>query len=153
MLHSLNYRKKEHLCKPSETSKANRPPAVFSFRCKSKWTINPLSSIIIYIMKAALPFPLAKQLRDLGERLQLARLRRRYSATTVAARAGITRMTLYKVEKGDPGVSVGTYASVLRVLGLPNDLDLLARDDVLGRKLQDLELPVRKIAPARKTTL
>jgi transcriptional regulator with XRE-family HTH domain len=100
-------------------------------------------------VKAALPFPLAKQLRDLGERLQLARLRRRYSATTVAARAGITRMTLYKVEKGDPGVSVGTYASVLRVLGLPGDLDLLARDDVLGRKLQDLELPVRKIAPAR----
>jgi len=62
-------------------------------------------------------------------------------------------MTLYKVEKGDPGVSVGTYASVLRVLGLPGDLDLLARDDILGRKLQDLELPVRKIAPARKGKL
>ena len=86
----------------------------------------------------AFPHPLAKQLRELGERLQLARLRRRYSAATVAARAGVTRMTLYKVEKGEPGVSMGTYANVLRVLGLPGDLDLVARDDVLGRKLQYL---------------
>jgi transcriptional regulator with XRE-family HTH domain len=91
-----------------------------------------------------------RQLHALGERLQLARLRRRYSAATVAARAGVTRMTLYKVEKGDPSVSMGTYVNVLRVLGLAGDLDVLARDDVLGRKLQDLELPVRKIAPARK---
>ena len=80
----------------------------------------------------------------------MARLRRRYSAATVAARAGVTRMTLYKVEKGDPGVGMGTYANVLRVMGLSGDLDLVARDDVLGRKLQDLELPVRRIAPARK---
>jgi len=93
---------------------------------------------------------LAKQLLELGERLQMARLRRRYSAATVAARAGVTRMTLYKVEKGDPGVGMGTYANVLRVMGLSGDLDLVARDDVLGRKLQDLELPVRRIAPARK---
>lgn len=59
-------------------------------------------------------------------------------------------MTLYKVEKGDPAVSMGTYINVLRVLGLAGDLDVIARDDVLGRKLQDLELPVRKIAPGRK---
>jgi transcriptional regulator with XRE-family HTH domain len=106
----------------------------------------------VYIVKPshAAPTPLlAKPLRELGERLQLARLRRRYSAETVAVRAGVTRMTLYKVEKGDPTVSMGTYANVLRVLGLHEDLGLLARDDVLGRKLQDLELPVRKIAPAR----
>ena len=109
-------------------------------------------SIKIYIVKSshARNSPLlAKPLRELGERLQLARLRRRYSAETVAVRAGVTRMTLYKVEKGDPTVSMGTYANVLRVLGLHEDLDLLARDDVLGRKLQDLELPLRKIAPAR----
>jgi len=107
----------------------------------------------VYILnpsQTTFPPPLAKQLREFGERLQLARLRRRYSASTVAARAGVTRMTLYKVEKGDPGVSMGTYANVLRVLGLPGDLDAVARDDVLGRKLQDLKLPVRKIAPARK---
>lgn len=109
--------------------------------------------IILYILKPSsptLPPLLAKQLPGLGERLQLARLRRRYSAVTVAARAGVTRMTLYKVEKGDPTVSMGTYANVLRVLGMSGDLDAIARDDVLGRKLQDLELPVRKIAPARK---
>jgi transcriptional regulator with XRE-family HTH domain len=79
----------------------------------------------------------------------MARLRRRYSAESVAKRAGVARATLYRVEKGDAGVSIATYASVLRVLGLQGDLDLLARDDVLGRKLQDLELPTRKVAPRR----
>ncbi len=110
-------------------------------------------STIVDILKrshATLSPLLLKPLRELGERLRLARLRRRYSAQTVAVRAGVTRMTLYKVERGDPSVSMGTYANVLRVLGLHGDLDAIARDDVLGRKLQDLELPVRKIAPARK---
>jgi transcriptional regulator with XRE-family HTH domain len=79
----------------------------------------------------------------------LARLRRRYSAESVAKRAGVARATLYRVEEGDAGVSLATYASVLRVLGLQDDLDLVARDDVLGRKLQDLELPTRKVAPRR----
>jgi transcriptional regulator with XRE-family HTH domain len=91
-------------------------------------------------------------LEELGTRLRLARLRRRYSAATVATRAGITRMTLYKVEKGDPGVRLGVYASVLRVLNLQDDLGLVARDDILGRKLQDLELPERKIAPKRPSS-
>lgn len=68
----------------------------------------------------------------------------------VASRAGITRSTLYRVEAGDPGVSIGTYASVLRVLGLQTDLEAVAKDDALGRKLQDLELPVRRVAPRRK---
>jgi transcriptional regulator with XRE-family HTH domain len=93
--------------------------------------------------------PSTRQLTALGERLRLARLRRRYSAESVAKRAGIVRTTLYRVEKGDPGVSIATYANVLRVLGLQSDLDLLARDDVLGRKLQDLMLPTRKAAPRR----
>lgn len=93
--------------------------------------------------------PSARQLTALGERLRLARLRRRYSSESVAKRAGIARATLYRVEKGDPGVSIATYANVLRVLGLEGDLDQLARDDVLGRKLQDLNLPVRKTAPRR----
>lgn len=92
----------------------------------------------------------ARQLAVLGERLRLARLRRRYSAETVAQRAGMTRSTLYRAEKGDAGVSLGTYASVLRVLGLLADLDSVARDDVLGRKLQDLDLPTRRVAPRRR---
>ncbi len=95
-------------------------------------------------------FPSAtRQLASLGERLRVARLRRRYSAESVAKRAGVARGTLHRVEAGDPGVSLATYASVLRVLGLQADLDLVARDDVLGRKLQDLNLPARKAAPRR----
>ncbi|MDR1279920.1 MAG: helix-turn-helix domain-containing protein [Opitutaceae bacterium] len=86
------------------------------------------------------------RLVELGERLRLARLRRRYSAASVATRAGIARATLHRVEAGDPGVSIGTYASVLRVLGLHRDLDLIARDDEMGRRLQDMNLPTRKIA-------
>jgi transcriptional regulator with XRE-family HTH domain len=78
-------------------------------------------------------------------------LRRRFTAESVASRAGITRMTLYKVEKGDPGVRLGVLASVLRVLNLQADLDILAKDDELGRKLQDLNLPERKVAPRRTT--
>ena len=93
--------------------------------------------------------PLARQLHALGDRLRLARLRRRYAAATVAERAGVTRSTLLRAEKGDPGVSLGTYAGVMRALGLQGDLDALARDDELGRKLQDLNLPERKTAPRR----
>lgn len=93
--------------------------------------------------------PATRQLASLGERLRMARLRRRYSAESVAKRAGVARATLYRVEEGDSGVSIATYASVLRVLGLQAYLDLLARDDVLGRKLQDLKLPTRKVAPRR----
>ena len=95
--------------------------------------------------------PTTRQLQELGGRLRLARLRRRYAAAVVAERAGVTRMTLYRVERGDAGVALGTYASVLRVLGLQGDLDAVARDDDLGRKLQDLKLPERRIAPRRPT--
>lgn len=95
-------------------------------------------------------FPaMTKQLDALGERLRLARLRRSYSASTVAARAGITRVTLARIEKGDPGTSLGAYVAVLRVLGLQDSLEGVASDDQLGRKLQDLQLPVRQTAPRR----
>jgi transcriptional regulator with XRE-family HTH domain len=83
-------------------------------------------------------------LTGLGERLKLARLRRRYTTTLVAKRCGISRTTLAKVEKGDPSVTFGTYLRVLSVLGLVDDIAALAADDKLGRKLQDLELTVPK---------
>ena len=79
-------------------------------------------------------------LTDLGERLKLARLRRKLSNAVVAQRAGISRTSLYKVERGDPGATLGTYLRVLAVLGLDADLNALAADDKLGRKLQDLAL-------------
>lgn len=96
-------------------------------------------------------FPsLRKQLVSIGERLRLARLRRKYSAEMVAARANITRVTLHRVEKGEPSVALGTYASVLQVLGLQDDLNAIALEDPLGRKLQDLNLPTRQSRAHRK---
>ena len=92
----------------------------------------------------------ARQLVALGERLRLARLRRRYSAESVAVRAGITRVTLARVEKGDAGTSMGAYVAVMRVLGLQSDLDALGKDDELGRKLQDLGLSIGRTAPRRR---
>ncbi|MCR4764028.1 MAG: helix-turn-helix domain-containing protein [Lachnospiraceae bacterium] len=81
-----------------------------------------------------------KQLGQVGEQIRLARLRRKYSVKMVSERAGISRATLWKVEKGDPGVAIGIYAKVLAAIGLPNDITLLARDDELGRLLQDAQL-------------
>lgn len=81
-----------------------------------------------------------RQLTSLGERLRLARKRRRVTTVLMAERVGISRDTLNRVEKGDAAVSLGTYLRVLRVLGLDGDLDRIATDDVLGRKLQDLDL-------------
>jgi transcriptional regulator with XRE-family HTH domain len=79
-------------------------------------------------------------LTELGGRLKLARLRRKLSSLVVSQRAGISRSSLYKVEKGDAGATLGTYVRVLAVLGLDGDIRYLAEDDRLGRKLQDLEL-------------
>ncbi len=79
-------------------------------------------------------------LEQMGENIKLARKRRRFTTLQVAERAGINRSTLYQVEKGNPGVSMGAYFNVLRVLGLQDDFLKLAADDELGRKLQDLQL-------------
>lgn len=91
-------------------------------------------------------------LSQLGERLKLARLRRKLSSTIVAQRAGISRSSLYKVEAGDPGATLGTYLRALAVLGLEGDLRALAADDKVGRKLQDLALfpaPTSNTGPAK----
>lgn len=92
----------------------------------------------------------AKEMEALGQRLKDARLRRRFSMQTVCARADISRPTLYKVENGDPSVAIGAYVQVMRVLGLVEDLSMIAKEDVLGRRLQDESLPHRKRAPRRK---
>jgi transcriptional regulator with XRE-family HTH domain len=88
-------------------------------------------------------------LQDLGQRVKDARLRRRFSAETVSVRADISRPTLSKIEAGDPAVTFGNYVRVLSVLGLAKDLELVAKDDEVGRRLQDTGLPHRRRAPKR----
>lgn len=89
-------------------------------------------------------------LEELGENLRLARLRRRLSSAQVAERAGMGRSTLHKIEQGHPGVGMGQYLNVLKVYGLEHDLLLVAKDDVLGRKLQDAQISVRRRAPKKR---
>jgi len=99
--------------------------------------------IILDIMnsRSILVLPqLEKLLVQLGENLKLSRLRRKLTTAQVAERAGITRTTLWQVEKGAPHVSMGAYAQVLFVLGMEKDLLKLATDDELGRRLQDAQL-------------
>jgi transcriptional regulator with XRE-family HTH domain len=84
-------------------------------------------------------------LEQMGMQIKYARLRRKLSAALVAERAGISRATLCSIEKGAPSVAIGCYAAVLHALNyMDKDLLLVAKDDELGRKLQDLDLPVRK---------
>ena len=74
------------------------------------------------------------------------------SAELIAERAGISRATLWNIEKGSPSVSMGAYAAVLHALGgMDRDLLLVAKDDVLGRKLQDLGLLPKKRAPKQSS--
>lgn len=103
-------------------------------------------------MKNKRPILLPKHKRALeqvGEQFKLARLRRKLSMEQIAERANISKSTLWRIEKGDPGVSLGNYYQVLIALGMENDVLLLAADDTLGRKIQDAELSTNKRAPKR----
>ena len=89
-------------------------------------------------------------LEQMGTQIKYARLRRRLSTELVAERAGISRATLCSIEKGASSVAIGCYAAVLHALNyMDKDLLLVAKDDELGRKLQDLNLPIRKRASKR----
>lgn len=90
-------------------------------------------------------------LKEMGEHIKLARLRRNLSAELVAERAGISRASLWKVESGNPAVAIGIYAAVLHALGgMDKDLSLVAKDDEMGRQMQDFNLMTRKRATRRK---
>jgi transcriptional regulator with XRE-family HTH domain len=104
-------------------------------------------------MKSATLLPSTqKVLLRLGENIKLARLRRKLSTQQVAERANIGRKTLWAIEQGSASVAMGSYAQVLFVLNLEKDLLKVAEDDMLGRKLQDLKLVVKKRAPKRNST-
>ena len=95
--------------------------------------------------------PTEEILATRGEQIKLARLRRNLSTELVAERAGISRASLWKVEKGDPSVAMGIYAAVLHALNnMDRDLLMVAKDDVLGRELQDINLLPKKRASGRK---
>ena len=94
-------------------------------------------------------------LQRFGERLRLARLRRRLTAKQVAERAGMAPMTLRSLERGGAGVTMGAYLAVMQVLGIEKDLDLLGAADLMGRELQDARLTARgkpsvSVAPVKR---
>lgn len=87
-----------------------------------------------------MPRVVSKNLELMGEQIMLARKRRHLSMQDVADRATVTRLTVSKVEHGDPTVAMGIYARVLYALNLDGDIKLIAANDALGRDLQDAEL-------------
>ncbi len=103
-----------------------------------------------------IPTPVTRALRKLGHDIRDARRRRRIPVAILAERASISRMTLNKLEKGDPGVSAGTYATVLFSLGMADRLADVAdpRHDDVGLALEEEQLPQRIRLPRRqpKTT-
>src|SRR5450631_3301302 len=99
------------------------------------------------------PIPAVRALRKLGHDIRDARRRRRIPVAILAERASICRMTLNKLEKGDPGVSAGTYATVLFTLGMADRLADVAdpRHDDIGLALEEERLPQRIRLPRRRT--
>jgi transcriptional regulator with XRE-family HTH domain len=95
--------------------------------------------------RSAIVFPKNRRvLEQLGESIKLACKRRGYTQILISERTGLSRLTVRKIEKGDPGVSIGHYLAVLSVLGLANDIAKVAQDDELGHKLQDIKLMGKK---------
>ncbi|MEW8009319.1 MAG: hypothetical protein G8D88_10590 [gamma proteobacterium symbiont of Ctena orbiculata] len=102
-------------------------------------------------LELMVPIPVKRALRKLGQDIRDARLRRRIPTAVMAERASISRTTLNKIEKGDPGVSLGNYANVLFVLGMAERLGDLAdvKTDVVGLELEEERLPQRIRKPRR----
>ena len=98
-----------------------------------------------------LPRAAKQALSKLGTDITVARKKRRISTVSMAERAFISRGTLYKVERGDPSVSIGIYATVLAILGLADRLAEAAdrRDDSLGLDIDEDRLP-KKVQPRRR---
>ena len=97
-------------------------------------------------MATRLPRRLEENMKIVGEQIKLARLRRNLSRAQVAERAMCSELTEARVEKGSPTVAIGTYLRILYALQLEDDILLIAKDDILGRQLQDIALTNRKRA-------
>jgi DNA-binding XRE family transcriptional regulator len=103
----------------------------------------------------ALPIPVKHALRKLGRDMRDARRRRRIPVAIVAQRASISRSTLVKIEKGDPSVALGLYATVLFVMGMIDRLSELAdpKSDSVGLQLEEEHLPqrIRSVRTRKRT--
>ena len=95
-------------------------------------------------MGTKLPRKLEQKMQIVGEQIKLARLRRNLSVAQVAERATCSPLTVSRIEKGAPTVAIGIYLRVLYALQLDDDILSLAKDDELGRALQDMNLPQRE---------
>ena len=92
-----------------------------------------------------LPSEVAARIKELGNRVRLARTRRAMSIAEVAAKADINRNTLNALELGKPGVALGAYVTVLWALGLDKTLDGVAHPDAdtHGKTLEASRRPER----------
>ena len=97
-------------------------------------------------MGTKLPRKLEEKMKVVGEQIKLARPRRDLSLAQVAERATCSPLTVSRIEKGSPTVAIGIYLRVLYALQLDDDILLLAKDDELGRQLQDMALTTRQRA-------
>lgn len=97
-------------------------------------------------MGTKLPRKLEQKMEIVGEQIRLARLRRDFSIAQVAERATCSPLTISRIEKGAPTVSIGIYLRVLYALQLDDDILLIAKEDKLGKTLQDLNLKNRERA-------
>lgn len=101
-------------------------------------------------MGTRLPRKLEQKMQVVGEQIKLARLRRDLSVAQVAERATCSPLTVSRIEKGTPTVAIGIYLRVLYALQLDDDILLLAKDDVLGRTLQDMNMSHRERASKKR---
>ncbi|MDY5119976.1 MAG: helix-turn-helix transcriptional regulator [Muribaculaceae bacterium] len=101
-------------------------------------------------MGTKLPCKLEQKMQIVGEQIRLARLRRNLSVAQVAERATCSPLTVSRIEKGAPTVAIGIYLRVLYALQLDEDILSLAKDDALGRALQDMNLPQRERASKKE---
>ncbi|MBE6342372.1 MAG: helix-turn-helix domain-containing protein [Lentimicrobiaceae bacterium] len=101
-------------------------------------------------MGTKLPRKLEQKMQIVGEQIKLARLRRDLSVAQVAERATCSPLTVSRIEKGTPTVAIGIYLRVLYALQLDDDILLLAKDDVLGRTLQDMNMSHRERASKKR---
>ena len=104
-------------------------------------------------MGTKLPRKLEQKMLIVGEQIKLARLRRNLSVAQIAERATCSPLTVSRIEKGSPTVSIGIYLRVLYALQLEDDILLLAKEDELGRRLQDLSLINRRRASKKEEVM